>query len=340
MAPLSALAPDAWDASAMSIDLASIRPAREADRVLRPARGPWGVAFSFAAHLAVFAALLTWATPVAETPAPEPITVEIVVEQPAAEVPTPPGVQPSAPPAVEPPVAVEPPPPPAVAPPPVVAPPPPPVAVEPPPAPLVVEPPPAPLVVEPPAPPVVAPPPPVVEPAPPPTAVRPPPPPVLEAPPAPQPLVVARPPPPKPAPPPARAAPAPAKPPQPAARPRVEAAPSRAAPAAVPATPKPAPAPAASHTDLSAYGDAVRSRIAGRVHYPEAARERGPHGVAVVAFSLDGSGQVLGASISQSAGDAVLDADAVATVRRAGPFPPPPAGAPRNYSAPLRYRAP
>ena len=331
MAPLSALAPDAWDASAMSIDLASIRPAREADRVLRPARGPWGVAFSFAAHLAVFAALLTWATPVAETPAPEPITVEIVVEQPAAEVPTPPGVQPSPPPAVEPPVAVEPPPPPAVAPPPVVAPPPPPVAVEPPPAPVVVEPPP---------PPVVEPPPPVVEPAPPPTAVRPPPPPVVEAPPAPQPLVVARPPPPKPAPPPARAAPAPAKPPQPAARARVEAAPSRAAPAAVPATPKPAPAPAASHADLSAYGDAVRSRIAGRVHYPEAARERGPHGVAVVAFSLDGSGQVLGASIARSAGDPILDADAVATVRRAGPFPPPPAGAPRNYSAPLRYRAP
>jgi len=49
---------------------------------------------------------------------------------------------------------------------------------------------------------------------------------------------------------------------------------------------------------------------------------------------------VLGASIARSAGDPILDADAVATVRRAGPFPPPPAGAQRNYSAPLRYRAP
>ncbi len=79
-------------------------------------------------------------------------------------------------------------------------------------------------------------------------------------------------------------------------------------------------------------------RIAAQTHYPEAARERAPHGVAVVSFSINASGQVVGASVSRSAGDPILDADALATVRRAAPFPPPPAGAPQSFAAPLSYR--
>jgi protein TonB len=82
----------------------------------------------------------------------------------------------------------------------------------------------------------------------------------------------------------------------------------------------------------------VLSRIAAQKRYPEAARERAPHGVAIVSFSIGASGQLAGASLVQSAGDPILDAEALATVRRAGPFPPPPAGAPRNFSAPLSYR--
>jgi protein TonB len=97
-------------------------------------------------------------------------------------------------------------------------------------------------------------------------------------------------------------------------------------------------APAVSSEQVESYRAAVLGRIAAQKRYPEAARERAPHGVAIVSFSIGGSGQLVGASLSQSAGDPQLDAEALATVRRAGPFPPPPAGAPRNFSAPLSYR--
>ena len=54
-------------------------------------------------------------------------------------------------------------------------------------------------------------------------------------------------------------------------------------------------------------------------------------------FHARRSGQVAAAALVKSAGDSALDADAVETVRRAAPFPPPPAGAPRTFSAPLNY---
>jgi protein TonB len=97
-------------------------------------------------------------------------------------------------------------------------------------------------------------------------------------------------------------------------------------------------APAVSSVEAQAYRGVVFGRIAAQKRYPEAARERAPHGVAIVSFSIGGSGQLAGASLAQSAGDPILDAEALATVRRASPFPPPPAGAPRNFSAPLSYR--
>jgi protein TonB len=100
----------------------------------------------------------------------------------------------------------------------------------------------------------------------------------------------------------------------------------------------PQAAPAASSAEAGAYQGEVLGRIAAQKRYPEAARERAPQGVAIVRFSIAASGQLAGASLSQSAGDPLLDAEAVATVRRASPFPPPPAGAPRNFSVPLSYR--
>jgi protein TonB len=120
-----------------------------------------------------------------------------------------------------------------------------------------------------------------------------------------------------------------------------------AAPEPAPAASKPTkPAPAArqaaapvvSSAEAAAYQGAVLARISAQRRYPEAARERAPHGVAVIRFSIDASGQVAGLSLFQSAGDPILDAEALATVRRASPFPPPPAGAPRNFSAPLSFR--
>ncbi len=107
---------------------------------------------------------------------------------------------------------------------------------------------------------------------------------------------------------------------------------------------KPAPVatkaagPAASAAELAEYQRAVTARLSAVKRYPDAARERAPHGVAIVSFSIGASGEVAGVSIAQSAGDAILDAEALATVRRASPFPPPPAGAPRTFSAPLSFR--
>ncbi len=51
----------------------------------------------------------------------------------------------------------------------------------------------------------------------------------------------------------------------------------------------------------------------------------GTRGTATVAFTIDRSGRVVSARLASSSGDAVLDQEAVATVRRASPVPAPPA---------------
>ena len=307
--------PDAPDVAAPAprgFDMAAVRPGQEQSRpkVERPALAggwSWGVACSLGLHVAALMALLVWPTPVAETPAPEPVTVEIIVEAPAPVIreapPPPPAVAEAPSPPVE-----------QMSPPAVSTPP-----VEPPAA--TVEPPPV----------AEAPPPPVVESTPvSETPAR-----LLEETPPP-------PPPPQPAPVASPATPPVRKPPPPAPAKARLAAPEPAPAASKPTKPAPAArqaaAPVVSSAEAAAYQSAVLSRIAAQKRYPEAARERAPHGVAVVSFSINASGQVAGASISQSAGDPILDAEALATVRRASPFPPPPAGAPRNFLASLSFR--
>jgi protein TonB len=301
------------------------------------ARGFWGAVVSAGLHGAALTALLIWATPVAEPPSPEPVTVEII-----ADVPTPTVRE------AQPPSEPAPPPPVAEAPTPVAK---PPIAEPAPPQPLAETPPP---IAETPPPPVAETPPPVPEPAPPPVVetaapepapspppVAPTPPPVAE--PAPRPSAETSPPP-RPTP---KASPAPRRveaPPTPAkARPeprrtRRESPTAESEPTMSASAPAKAFAPAISSEDAQAYRGVVFGRIAAQKRYPEAARERAPHGVAIVSFSIGASGQLAGASLVQSAGDPILDAEALATVRRASPFPPPPAGAPRNFSAPLSYR--
>jgi protein TonB len=110
--------------------------------------------------------------------------------------------------------------------------------------------------------------------------------------------------------------------------------------------PSSAPAPsavgaagaAASKADIDSYRAAVFARIAAAVHYPDSARERGAEGVAVVNFAFDAAGRVTAENLTRSSGDATLDDDALASVRRASPLPAPPAGAPHGFVAPIRYR--
>jgi protein TonB len=74
--------------------------------------------------------------------------------------------------------------------------------------------------------------------------------------------------------------------------------------------------------------------------YPSEAQARGEHGVAQIFFTLDRQGRVLASSVLQSSGLAALDAEALALVQRAQPFPAPPAelpGAQVNLTVPIRF---
>jgi TonB family protein len=84
--------------------------------------------------------------------------------------------------------------------------------------------------------------------------------------------------------------------------------------------------------DVAAYRGLVAARIAAAKRYPAGARERGESGRPVLAFTLTPTGAVAGATIARSSGHAELDAETLAMLRRAAPFPKPPAGAPRSFS--------
>ena len=276
--------------------------------VKRPRRAlGWGAAASVALHGAFVLSALLLSQSQTER-APEPIAVEIVVERapdpapvetPAPAVDTSPPVVETPPEPAPTPVAVETP-----------APAPEPVAETPPPP----EPTPTPQAVETPAP--------APTPTPPPVAETPPPPPVAKVEP------------PKPAP-----SPAPKKldrPPQTPAKPKPTPRPTASAAAsAAPSTPvRP---PAAASASVGEYRDAVYARLRSRQHFPEAARESGAHGTAELTFTLDATGQLQAVSLLKSSGNAELDADALATVRRSAPFAPPPPGAPREFPVKLHY---
>jgi len=74
-----------------------------------------------------------------------------------------------------------------------------------------------------------------------------------------------------------------------------------------------------------------------RKRYPSGARERGEHGTAYVRFSIDGSGNVLSARLARSSGYGALDQEVVSMVHRASPVPPPPPGANRTITVPVRF---
>jgi protein TonB len=75
-------------------------------------------------------------------------------------------------------------------------------------------------------------------------------------------------------------------------------------------------------------------------HYPETSARRGEQGVAQVFFSLDRRGRVLESRVVRSSGASALDEEALALLRRAQPFPPPPPEFPGdsvNLILPLRF---
>ncbi|MBV9568835.1 MAG: TonB family protein [Hyphomicrobiales bacterium] len=101
---------------------------------------------------------------------------------------------------------------------------------------------------------------------------------------------------------------------------------------------KAAEAFAANAAAASAYRGIVIGHLASFKRYPPAARARGAQGNPAVSFSIDGSGHVISVSLTRGSGDPDIDAEIVAMVHRASPFPTPPPGAPHVFSAGVNFR--
>jgi periplasmic protein TonB len=157
---------------------------------------------------------------------------------------------------------------------------------------------------------------------------------VVEAPPAPDPEIAMPPEPPpeegpiehKPAPVQATAAPVPTAPQ------------SAPAPAKLAVAPAVAPAERPTSAVIASWQRQLVAQLERHKRYPPQAH--GKVGEARLAFSIDRTGRVLASRIVHSSGSDALDREALALVRRAAPFPPPPTGLPDDrlsFVVPIRY---
>jgi periplasmic protein TonB len=94
--------------------------------------------------------------------------------------------------------------------------------------------------------------------------------------------------------------------------------------AALPAAPAPGQDEERAAVVLATWERALSARLESVKRYPLGAH--GEKGVAAVAFRIDRNGHVLNSRITQSSGSATLDEAALATLKRADPFPLPPSG--------------
>jgi protein TonB len=109
--------------------------------------------------------------------------------------------------------------------------------------------------------------------------------------------------------------------------------------APAPATTAP-PRPHASPAQIQTWYSSVAAQIERHKSYPPSAQRRGQTGVVELAFSIDREGHVLSSEVVKSSGYAALDQETLATVRRAQPFPAPPAGSDGerfNFNVPVRF---
>ncbi len=107
-----------------------------------------------------------------------------------------------------------------------------------------------------------------------------------------------------------------------------------------PATTAP-PRPHPSSVAASDWHRQIAIQLERHKSYPALALARHETGIASVAFTLDRGGRVLAAHIVRSSQMAALDVEALATVRRAAPFPPPPAGLPGrrfDFVVPIQFQ--
>jgi periplasmic protein TonB len=107
--------------------------------------------------------------------------------------------------------------------------------------------------------------------------------------------------------------------------------------AAVPVQGRPNPR---SSNAVPTWSSKIVAQLERHKRYPAEAQSRGEHGVAQIFFTLDRQGRVLESRVLQSSGAAALDAEALALLQRAQPFPVPPAELPGpqvNLTVPIRF---
>ncbi len=91
---------------------------------------------------------------------------------------------------------------------------------------------------------------------------------------------------------------------------------------------------------LASYRQMVAAHLQRFKQYPPAAKAAGQQGTARVSFTLSRSGGVMSVSLGGSSGHAALDAETLAMVRRAQPFPAFPADVKQSsmpFSAPVAF---
>jgi protein TonB len=85
-----------------------------------------------------------------------------------------------------------------------------------------------------------------------------------------------------------------------------------------------APRPVHARAVVQTWRNQIVTILERNKRYPSQARARGEQGVTRLAFSIDGEGHLLSSRIVATSGSAALDAETLALVQRAQPFPPPP----------------
>jgi protein TonB len=82
-----------------------------------------------------------------------------------------------------------------------------------------------------------------------------------------------------------------------------------------------------TEAEMLSYQDIIKQRIQEARRYPPEARKQGIEGGVEMSFTILQGGQLKNAVITGTSGNQSLDAEALATISRAAPFPPVPADA-------------
>jgi TonB family protein len=96
------------------------------------------------------------------------------------------------------------------------------------------------------------------------------------------------------------------------------------------------PLPAERGGEAMSYRSIVGGKLERVKHYPGRPLQRAK-GIATVGFVLDKSGGVAAVVLLRSSGEADLDAESLALVNRAAPFPAPPPGAPKSFAIEVAF---